>query len=141
MKTVINDQISTASQSTRSFPTKKEEGVFFVQTKTLQQPFFTPVSSQQNGMGSTINGEHKTFFQPHSTPLIQAKLTINEPGDQYEKEADAMSEQVMRMNEASMGQDEIPQTKPLHITSAQRKCNCEEEEKARSKQMDGEQVL
>lgn len=32
-----------------------------------------------------------------SPPLIQAKLTVNAPGDEYEREADRMAEQVMRM--------------------------------------------
>jgi hypothetical protein len=32
-----------------------------------------------------------------STPAIQAKLTVNQPGDRYEQEADRVAEQVMRM--------------------------------------------
>jgi hypothetical protein len=44
---------------------------------------------------------------PH---ILQAKLTVNEPGDQYEQEADRVAEQVMRM----------PDT-PLRV---QRKCEC-----------------
>ena len=55
---------------------------------------------------------------------IQPKLMINEPGDKYEQEADAMAEKIMRM--------EIPnvQTKSLPISVIQRKCaHCEEEEK------------
>ncbi|MFZ1611990.1 MAG: DUF4157 domain-containing protein [Chitinophagales bacterium] len=59
-------------------------------------------------------------------PVVQAKLTVNEPGDIYEQEAEAMADRVMRMssNEA---------TKPvtgLIGKSLQRKCaHCEEEEK------------
>ena len=34
----------------------------------------------------------------HACPM-QAKLTINEPGDQYEQEADRVADQVMRMPE------------------------------------------
>ena len=30
-------------------------------------------------------------------PLIQTKLAINQPGDQYEQEADRVAEQIMRM--------------------------------------------
>ena len=45
---------------------------------------------------------------------IQTKLTIGQPGDKYEQEADAMADQVMRM----------PQSK----SQVQRKCDdCEEE--------------
>lgn len=32
-------------------------------------------------------------------PLIQAKLTVNEPGDKYEHEADRVADLVMRMAE------------------------------------------
>lgn len=43
-------------------------------------------------------------FQPRPTspfvPRIQTKLTVNEPDDSYEKEADAVADQVMRMESA-----------------------------------------
>ncbi len=32
-------------------------------------------------------------------PKVQAKLTVNEPGDKYEEEADRVADQVMRMPE------------------------------------------
>jgi hypothetical protein len=60
--------------------------------------------------------------------LIQAKLTINQPGDEYEQEADRVADQVMRM--------ELPEAagrpRDLHRQDSllQRKCaECEEEEK------------
>jgi hypothetical protein len=31
--------------------------------------------------------------------LVQAKLAINQPGDEYEKEADSVAEQVMRITD------------------------------------------
>jgi hypothetical protein len=59
--------------------------------------------------------------------VIQAKLTINEPGDQYEQEADRVAEQVLRMpdpgttDRAAVGR----QAPGVHI---QRMCpECEEE--------------
>jgi hypothetical protein len=65
---------------------------------------------------------NQTFFKP----LIQSKLTINEPGDEYEREADATAEHVMRMPENKTEQLFF---KPA-ISSMQRKCaHCEEEEK------------
>jgi hypothetical protein len=52
---------------------------------------------------------------------LQAKLKIAEPGDVYEKEADMVADQVMRMPEPQMAQ-----SNNLHI---QRACpNCEENE-------------
>ncbi|MEP6844392.1 MAG: DUF4157 domain-containing protein [Panacibacter sp.] len=62
------------------------------------------------------------FFGNNS--FIQPKLTINNPNDAYEQEADAVADKVMRMENPSI------QTKPMAISSLQRKCaHCEEEEK------------
>jgi len=63
-----------------------------------------------------------------SSGALQAKLTVSEPGDQYEQEADRVAEQVMRMPEPHAseranfgGEAERPQI--------QRMCSgCEEEE-------------
>lgn len=60
-------------------------------------------------------------------PFFQAKLTVNEPGDMYEQEADAMADRVMRMTDGPRNQDAF--FKPAHAI-LQRKCqHCEEEEK------------
>ena len=68
--------------------------------------------------GSIGNSLHPQAF------FFQPKLTINNPDEEYEKEADAVAEKVMRMEQP------LIQTKPLPITSIQRKCaHCEEEEK------------
>src|SRR4051794_40693550 len=59
------------------------------------------------------------FFQP--------KLTINQPNDVYEQEADAMAEKVMRITNNESTQQ--PFFNPA-ISAIQRKCaHCEEEEK------------
>lgn len=47
-----------------------------------QQPFFSP---QRNGNASDT-----------SEPLVQAKLTIGQPNDKYEQEADAVADQVVQ---------------------------------------------
>ncbi len=60
-------------------------------------------------------------------PVIQPKLTINAPGDRYEREADAMADRVMRM---PMGGGAVRPTQGLLASSVQRKCaHCEQEEK------------
>jgi flagellar motor protein MotB len=60
-----------------------------------------------------------TFFQP--------KLTINQPNDVYEQEADAMADHVMQSNNHLQNQNTF--FKPS-FSSVQRKCaHCEEEEK------------
>ena len=64
-------------------------------------------------------------LQPPKYSMVQPKLRVNEPGDSFEQEADAMANRVMRMN--------APDSKPvtgLIGRSVQRKCaHCEEEEK------------
>lgn len=70
----------------------------------------------------------KPFMPLSKTKIaVQPKLTINEPGDQYEQEADAMAEQVMRM---PANENQVKPTTGLIGASVQRKCAaCEEEEK------------
>lgn len=108
------------------------------------QPFFgrpaqTSLSAEQT---------EPAFFGP--APFIQAKLTIGAPDDPYEREADAVAEQVVqRMSAADndpagtaddrMRKDKMIQEKPLVIQrmplSVQRKCAaCEEEEKLQKKE-------
>jgi hypothetical protein len=69
----------------------------------------------QNNRAFNCSNRHNKFFQP--------KLTINNPNDKYEQEADAVADKIMRM--------ELPgiQLKSLPISSVQRKCeHCEQEE-------------
>ena len=62
--------------------------------------------------------------QPCQRPIIQAKLMVNAPGDQYEQEADRIAEHIMRMPVAQPGQQfeaaNIPDilTKPLTVNLA-----------------------
>lgn len=74
------------------------------------------------------------FFKP----VIQFKLSINQPGDVYEQEADAMADKVMRMKDTSA--TELPFFKPATLP-IQRKCaHCEEEEqKLHRKENNGEE--
>ena len=56
-----------------------------------------------------------------SSRTIQPKLTISQPGDEYEREADRVADRVMRMSDAH-------QEPPLAIGRlgvVQRKCACE----------------
>lgn len=63
-----------------------------------------------------------------STPTLQAKLTVNQPGDPFEREADRVADQVMRMTEPSAMQRQCNSCAEEH--KLQRKCaECEEEEK------------
>ena len=85
----------------------------------------------------------KPFFD---STTIFPKLTINSPNDQYEQQADAMAEKVMRMENSSLteGNEEENnlQTKPLHVIQKmdreeegiQRQCAPCDEEKVMQKQ-------
>ncbi len=65
-----------------------------------------------------------------SSVFFQPKLTINPPDDQYEREADLVAGQIMRMP-----MDNNYFFHPASISSVQRKCTeCEEEEKLQRKE-------
>ncbi len=60
-------------------------------------------------------------------PLIQPKLTINQPNDVYEQEADAMADKVVQTGQSGKAAHTITGNKDIFL---QRKCKeCEEEEK------------
>ena len=78
---------------------------------------------------TSTHGTKGAFFQP--------KLTVNQPGDPFEQEADAMADRVMRMTSREM---------PVHLVTRsefmQRKCaGCEEEEKLQKKDSTASQNL
>jgi hypothetical protein len=82
---------------------------------------------QSDDRSKTLPPKQGIFFRKKDTSpfLIQPKLTINQPNDIYEQEADAMADKVMRRTDS----EEIPQPffRPK-IFSLQRKCaHCEEE--------------
>lgn len=64
------------SHSSKPFFTKNGEGSFFSQSQETEQPFFSPYS-------------------------IQPKLTIGQPNDPYEQEANTMAEKVVGQIESS----------------------------------------
>ncbi|MEX6688155.1 DUF4157 domain-containing protein [Danxiaibacter flavus] len=103
----------------------------------------TVASNQSDLNSSPVNksiGEHSDAYLAaqeemhhfdqlslHPPIVIQPKLSVNQPNDAYEREADAIADKVISMNEQSSLQ-------PLNFLhspgSAQRKCSaCEEEEK------------
>ena len=73
------------------------------------------------GKGTEAHAQQGSFFKP----VIQAKLSINQPNDIYEQEADAMADKVIRMPDPSLNDHIFFKPAPI-----QRKCShCEEEEK------------
>lgn len=75
--------------------------------------------NRQNTLAPAGKKDNGAFFQP--------KLTVNEPGDMYEQEADAVADKVAGMPDAAAGGSYFNPS-PLNV---QRKCqHCEEEEKS-----------
>jgi len=90
----------------------------------------------QQHVTTNSNAKKAPAQQP---PFFQPKLTVNEPGDVYEQEADAIADRVMRMTDASAGQDVF--FKPAHKI-VHRKCQaCEEEEQQAQRKKSGSEPI
>jgi outer membrane protein OmpA-like peptidoglycan-associated protein len=105
-------------------------GRVHAEAKAAPKSSFTPV---RTGLLAGSRGK-QLVSQP---PLVQAKLTINPPNDQYEQEADRVADEVMRMPEpqvprqAEEEEEDLIQTEPIadQITPlVQRQVEPEEEE-------------
>jgi hypothetical protein len=102
---------------------------------TRKRPPSRAVADQSASMSaSPLNLQRKLGSRLVSQLLrsssIQAKLTIGEPGDQYEQEADRVAEQVMRMPAP-----DVQSKQPVQIQRACSRC----EEKVHRQAMDGEE--
>ncbi len=97
---------------------------------------FEAVNLNQNRSSSVSTKEgNGSFFKP----VIQPKLTFNQPGDVYEQEADAMADKVMRM---PVNEHSFFSPQPLSISRMPRKCqHCEEEEKMHRKESNNEAMV
>lgn len=99
----------------------------------------TPFFSRERGQSFFgKNADVDPFFTKQTTPFIQTKLTIGQPNDKYEQEADTMADQVVQR----LSKPETVQTKPNPLANVvtpliQAKCAaCEEEEKLQKKEED-----
>src|SRR5947208_10490327 len=86
-------------------------------------------TENKNGVRTTANG---VFFQ--------RKVTINQPNDVYEQEADAIADHVMRIPDATANSKAFFTPS---ISSIQRKCaHCEDEKKKmQRKEMDNSETV
>src|ERR1700750_2460746 len=94
------------------------------------QEFFSRTSNdlQRSSASHGDKKENNSFFKT----FIQPKLSINQPNDVYEQEADAMADHVMLASNTSSYNHSF--FKPS-VSSVQRKCaHCKEEEKAQRKE-------
>jgi hypothetical protein len=79
---------------------------------------------------TAFNFGNINFHRSGNNSLVQPKLEINQPGDQYEQEADAMADKVMRVSDKDVAQNSY--TSGMNI---QRKCaECEKEDKEKKLQ-------
>jgi hypothetical protein len=79
--------------------------------------------------------EHTAGGRFFPAAAVQPKLTVNAPGDAYEREADAVADAVMRVDDGSAART-LPSISPLTV---QRKCaECEEEEAVQREPVRGE---
>ncbi|MCW3109292.1 MAG: hypothetical protein JWQ09_3798 [Segetibacter sp.] len=96
------------------------------------------ILNKQDQKAHTGDAQRAGQVSPFFKPFIQKKLTVNQPGDEYEQEADAIADKVMRMPEVST---ESSFFKPA-IPSVQRKCtHCEEEKKMQRKESNTEAAI
>ncbi|WP_298898268.1 DUF4157 domain-containing protein [uncultured Psychroserpens sp.] len=110
MKTVETKTSSTASN----------------QIQKKQQPFFN--KGGEGSFFSKSNEATQSFFSPS---IVQAKLTIGQPNDKYEVEADAMADKVVQR----LSQPENNSISSTSSGTVQRQCSsCEEEEKLQKKE-------
>ncbi|HSI71286.1 MAG TPA: DUF4157 domain-containing protein, partial [Gillisia sp.] len=98
-----------------------------ITTHKSQTSSFIPrhIGDRSNSQKTGLNKSSGMDFNWKNI-AIQPKLKINQPGDKYEQEADAMADKVMRMPEPSTS-TEVSFTK--NISNIQRKCaHCQEED-------------
>src|ERR1700685_400834 len=91
------------------------------------------------GLQRTLGNQAVLRMLSRGAPAIQTKLTVNQPGDQYEQEADRVADQVMRMPEPVASPEPPPESGGA--TGLYRKCSqCEEEKVQREEAGEGPAV-
>jgi Domain of unknown function (DUF4157) len=117
--------ISSHANSQASAPFFQKKG-----SESHEAPERTAFFAGNNGV---LGGTASPFFNKTSSPAIQTKLTIGQPGDKYEQEADAMAEKVVRgLSDGGRSTGEGGQTGGS--PAVQMKCaECGEEEKLQMK--------
>jgi hypothetical protein len=99
---------------------------------------FNGIAVQSPATTAQLDTKQSCGFTPRTCPFggachtcparLQTKLTINQPGDEYEQEADRVAEQVMRMKEPPADEEALVSSKPEE-NLIQRKCaECDDED-------------
>lgn len=77
---------------------KSTNSISHIQKSESTQSSTSPINQILHLQGTVGNQAVQGLFE---SGIIQPKLKIRKPGDKYEKEADRMAEQVMRMTVGS----------------------------------------
>jgi len=85
-------------------------------------------AARQIQQTKTGNKKNQVFFQP--------KLTVNQPGDEYEHEADATADKVMRVEEANAGRSFF-NSSPFPIQRKRQHCEEDERKMQRKESVNG----
>ncbi|MFB2769542.1 DUF4157 domain-containing protein [Pelatocladus sp. BLCC-F211] len=142
-----------AQKETTLVPDTLQRRAFVVQAKP-EQSSAQPQSkaelweNYQRAKRFGHKGENIPVHDPQKTPAIQAKLTINQPGDEYEQEADRVAASVVsRMNAPEVEQrepksvqrQELPEEEPEQINPESETATVpeEEEERLQTKSLEG----
>jgi hypothetical protein len=132
--------MKSAQLTPTATPAKKNTSFF---NKESEQGFFHPMA-----IGSSINEQPFFSKSRNNNYGIQTKLTVGEPNDIYEKEADSMADKVVQrlaQPKVITRGDEAVQTKPLSTSFTpfvQAKCaHCEEEDKLQKKEKEDDKDL
>ncbi len=102
--------------------------------------YFAAALGQSPGASQTgmLRQLQRSYGNSYVGRVIQAKLTVGEPGDQYEQEADQVADRIMRMPEPGRDSDMgIAPIQPLRIQQMYVDCETEEKEKVHPKEAPG----
>ena len=104
----------------------EEEGTIQAQALPGHMPPIAIDARKQSKSPFTGHSFGQIAVRPLVSPRIQTKLTIGQPNDKYEQEADRVAEQVMRMPDPRSPTVAI--TRPVRAPLVQRLCtDCDEE--------------
>ncbi|MCB9301685.1 MAG: DUF4157 domain-containing protein [Lewinellaceae bacterium] len=107
----------TSSRRSRRHPSPRQEG-------HMQEPFFGPVKADHENVAS------QPFFQP--------KLTIGQPGDAYEQEADKVADAVVSGSERTPAVQRQGISRLQRVMEVQKQPAPEEEEPVQMQEMEEE---
>lgn len=113
----INHQVQQSKNSTAVLPEQMQHAPNRISIHSNERDMYLPAAN---------TNKHKFGNMPlyGAHPFIQAKLQVNDPGDEYEQEADNIADKIMGMTNTG-----LLQAKPVSVNTIQRKCSaCEKEE-------------